>query len=209
MSGTAVTSTAVAAVGCALSDLVNFGIGRRVGLRALTRVGQRPGPRAVIAWTAARLATRGESILVAVRFVPGGGLVGAILAGSLRWPLRRFTPVAVVGAALWSAYTPTLGYFGGRLVTDPVAATLVSFGVATPISAPIGVAVKAAQRRAVDAAVPAWAKRPRTATRARSYACGSSCRTDWALAISRNAISSNASWSGSAMPGIAAMVSRT
>lgn len=101
------------------------------------------------------MATGGESILVAVRFVPGGGLVGAVLAGSLRWPLRRFAPIALVGAALWSAYTATLGYFGGRLFTDPIVATLVSFAVATLIGVPIGMAVKAAQRRAVDAAVPA------------------------------------------------------
>ena len=146
---------AVAAAGCAVSDLVNFAVGRAVGMKALTRLGRRPGPRAVIVWTAAKLATRGESILVAVRFVPGGGVVGAVLAGSLRWPLRRFTPVALAGATLWSAYTATLGYFGGRVFADPVVATLVSFGVATLISVPIGMAVKAAQRRAVDAAVPA------------------------------------------------------
>jgi membrane-associated protein len=146
---------AVATVGCALSDLVNFAIGRGVGMRALTRVGQRPGPRAVIAWTAAKLATRGESILVAVRFVPGGGLVGAVLAGSLRWPVRRFAPVALVGSALWSAYTATLGYVGGQVITDPVVATLLSFGVATLVSVPIGMAVKAAQRRVVDAAATA------------------------------------------------------
>ncbi|MER5261469.1 VTT domain-containing protein [Actinosynnema sp. NPDC002837] len=142
---------AVAALGCTLSDFVNFGVGRGVGLRALERVGRRPGPRAVIAWTAERLATRGESILVAVRFVPGGGLVGAVLAGSLRWRLRRFAPIAAVGATLWSAYTATLGYFGGQLFTDPVVATLVSFAVATLVGVPIGMAVRAAQRRAVAA----------------------------------------------------------
>ncbi|MFJ6670265.1 hypothetical protein ACIQMJ_04040 [Actinosynnema sp. NPDC091369] len=77
------------------------------------------------------------------------------MAGALRWPLRRFAPVALVGAALWSAYTATLGYVGGQLFTDPVVATLISFGVATVIGVPIGMAVKAAQRRVVDAAVPA------------------------------------------------------
>lgn len=145
----------VAALGCTLSDLVNFTIGRSVGMRALTRFSRRPGPRAVVAWTAARLATRGESILVAVRFVPGGGLVGAVLTGALRWPIRRFAPIALVGAALWSAYTATLGYFGGQVFTDPLVATLISFGVATLVGVPIGMAVKAAQRRAVDAAVAA------------------------------------------------------
>ncbi|WP_447005197.1 DedA family protein [Saccharothrix isguenensis] len=145
----------VATIGCTLSDLINFGVGRSVGMRALTKVGRRPGPRAVVEWTASRLATRGESILVAVRFVPGGGLVGAVLAGSLRWPLRRFAPIALVGAGLWSAYTATLGYFGGRIFSDPLVATLISFGVATLVSVPIGMAVRAAQRRVADAAVPA------------------------------------------------------
>ncbi|MBB5807070.1 membrane protein DedA with SNARE-associated domain [Saccharothrix ecbatanensis] len=145
----------VATLGCALSDLVNFGVGRTAGMRALTRFGQRPGPRAVVQWTASRLATRGESILVAVRFVPGGGLVGAVLAGALRWPFRRFVPIALVGSGLWSAYTATLGFFGGRIFSDPLVATLVSVGVAMLISVPIGMAVKAAQRRVVDAAVPA------------------------------------------------------
>lgn len=147
----------VAALGCTLSDLVNFSIGRSAGMRAPAKLSRRLGPRAVVEWTAARLATRGESILVAVRFVPGGGLVGALLAGALRWPVRRFAPIALVGAALWSAYTAVLGYFGGQVFTDPLVATLVSFAVATLISVPIGMAVRAAQRRAVDAAVDATA----------------------------------------------------
>ncbi|MEU4739053.1 DedA family protein [Actinosynnema sp. NPDC023658] len=143
---------AVAALGCTLSDLVNFSIGRGLGMRALTRFSRRPRPRAVVAWTASQLATRGESILVAVRFVPGGGIVGALLAGSLRWPVRRFAPIAVVGAALWSAYTAVLGYFGGQLFSNPLVATLVSLAVAALVGVPIGMAVRAAQRRVADAA---------------------------------------------------------
>lgn len=64
-------------------------------------------------------------------------------------------PIALVGSGLWSAYTATLGFFGGRIFSDPLVATLVSVGVAMLISVPIGMAVKAAQRRVVDAAVPA------------------------------------------------------
>lgn len=144
---------AVAALGCTLSDLVDFAVGRGVGGRALTRFGRRPGPRAVVSWTAARLAERGEPVLVAVRFVPGGGLVGAVLAGSLRWPVRRFAPVALVGAALWSTYTAVLGYFGGQVFRDdPLPAGVVSFGVATLVGVPIGMAVRAAQRREAEAA---------------------------------------------------------
>ncbi|TQM81708.1 hypothetical protein FHX81_4079 [Saccharothrix saharensis] len=42
-----------------------------------------------------------------------------------------------------------------ELFRDPVVATLISFGVASVTSVPVGMAVKAAQRGVVDAAVPA------------------------------------------------------
>ncbi|GAA3891206.1 hypothetical protein GCM10022243_65130 [Saccharothrix violaceirubra] len=133
---------AVASVGCFLSDLVNFAVGRGAGMRALRRFSRRTGPRAVVEWTAGRLATRGEPILVAARFVPGGGLIGALLAGSLRLPRRRFAPVALVGATLWSAYTALLGYFGGHLVPDTLTAIVVSFAVATLLGIPVSLLIR-------------------------------------------------------------------
>ncbi|MEV8438830.1 hypothetical protein AB0425_15760 [Actinosynnema sp. NPDC051121] len=45
-----------------------------------------------------------------------------------------------------------IGYVGGQLFADPVVGTLLSFGVATLVGVPLGMAVKAAQRRVVDAA---------------------------------------------------------
>ncbi|RKT52071.1 DedA family protein [Saccharothrix australiensis] len=143
---------AVAALGCFVADLVNYSLGRSAGMRALRRFSRKPGSRAVVQWTAAKLALRGEPVLVAVRWVPGGGLVGALLAGSLRWPSRRFAPVALVGATLWSGYTALIGYFGGRVVDDPLPAVLLSWAAAMLISIPLGMAVRAAQRRTVDAA---------------------------------------------------------
>jgi membrane-associated protein len=142
----------VAAVGCALADFVNFGIGRGLGIRALRRFNRNAGSRAMVSWTAGQLADRGESILVAIRFVPGGGIIGAILAGSLHWPRRRFLPVAIIGAALWSTYAAMLGYIGGQIVTEPALAMLISLGVALVISVPAGMIIKAAQRRVVETA---------------------------------------------------------
>lgn len=142
----------VAAVGCTLADFLNFGLGRGLGMRALRRFNRSSGSRAMVSWTAGQLADRGESILVAIRFVPGGGIIGAILAGSLRWPRRRFVPVAMIGAALWSTYAALLGYVGGQVVTEPVLAIVISLGVALVISVPAGMVIRAAQRRVVEAA---------------------------------------------------------
>ncbi len=142
----------VAAVGCVLADFLNFRIGRGLGMRALTRFNRSSGSRALVAWTAGQLADRGEAILVAIRFVPGGGIIGAILAGSLRWPRRRFVPVAVIGATVWSAYAAMLGYIGGQVVTEPALALVISLGVALAISVPAGMVIRATQRRVVEAA---------------------------------------------------------
>lgn len=141
----------VAAVGCTIADFVNFRLGRGLGVRALKRLNRSAGSRALVSWTTGQLADRGESILVAIRFVPGGGIVGAVLAGSLRWPRRRFAPVAVIGATLWSAYAALLGYVGGQVVSEPALALLISLGVALVISVPAGMVIRAAQRRVVPA----------------------------------------------------------
>ncbi|MEU4801254.1 VTT domain-containing protein [Actinosynnema sp. NPDC023587] len=142
----------VAAVGCFLADLVNYALGRSAGMRALRRLRRRPGPRAVVEWTADRLADRGEPVLIAVRWVPGGGVVAALLAGAVRWPVRRFVPVAFAGSALWCAWTALLGYFGGQVVEEPLAAVALSWGVALLVGVPAGMAVRSARRRAVTPA---------------------------------------------------------
>ncbi|GLZ32466.1 hypothetical protein Lesp02_46540 [Lentzea sp. NBRC 105346] len=148
---------ATAALGCLVADMVNFHLGRQMGMRALNKLNKSAKARAMVVWTADHLATKGESILIAARFLPAGGIVGAMLAGSLKWPLKRFVPVAAIGSLLWSCYPATMGYLGGQVVDEPLLAMLVSFGVATLISVPVGMAIRA-----------------RSATRALSYADASS-----------------------------------
>lgn len=148
---------ATAAAGCLVADLVNFHLGRKMGMRALQKLNKSTKARSMVVWTADQLARRGESILIAARFIPAGGIVGAMLAGSLKWPLKRFAPVAAIGSLLWSCYPAMVGYIGGQIVDEPALAMLVSFGVATLLSVPVGMAIRA-----------------RNATRALSYADASS-----------------------------------
>ena len=133
----------VAAAGCLVADMINFTAGRRMGMRALDKVNRNARARAMVVWTADQLGSKGETILVAARFLPAGGIVGALLAGALRWPLRRFLPVAAIGSALWSAYPATVGYIGGQIVDEAWLAMLLSFGVATLLSIPVGMAIRA------------------------------------------------------------------
>jgi membrane-associated protein len=112
-------------------------------MKALDRVNKNLKARAMVVWTADQLASKGETILIAARFLPAGGIVGALLAGALKWPVRRFVPVAAVGSALWSVYPATVGYIGGQLVDEVWLAMVLSFAVATLISIPVGMAIRA------------------------------------------------------------------
>jgi membrane-associated protein len=143
----------VASLGCAVADLINYRLGRVLGSHALDRLHRRSSAHAVVEWVTGQLTERGEPILVAARFVPGGGIAGAMLAGVLRWPMRRFLPVSAVGSTLWTSYAVLVGYLGGRLVEHPVLSMLLSLAVATAVSVPAGMLVRRAQRRTVAAAV--------------------------------------------------------
>jgi membrane-associated protein len=140
-----------------VSDVVNFRLGGVFGVRALRKVECRSSARGVVGWMRSQLVVRGEPVLVAARFVPGGGLAGAVLAGGLCWPLRRFLPVSVAGSVLWTTYAVLLGYLGGRLVGQPLLAVLLSLAVAGAVSVLVGrvmgrVLHRSADREPIEAA---------------------------------------------------------
>ncbi|GAA0610767.1 hypothetical protein GCM10010174_30180 [Kutzneria viridogrisea] len=141
----------VASVACVLSDLINYSVGRKLGLPAMNRFRRRSAGAAVLDWTAARLASTGEPILIAARWLPAGGTIGAVLCGSLRFPLRRFLTASAIGCTLWCLYATALGYIGGTLTDDNlVLALLVSLGVGALISVPTGMALRRAQQHAPE-----------------------------------------------------------
>jgi membrane protein DedA with SNARE-associated domain len=121
---------AVAAFGCTLSDHALYLLGRFGGRRALDRLRRRPSVDLAADFLSRHSDRWGAPILVIGRWIPGGGTVGSVLAGSLRWPLVRFTPTSVIGSTLWSAYVVLLGYLGGTVTGQPVIGILVSVGVA-------------------------------------------------------------------------------
>ena len=146
---------ATAIVSCVLADLVNYGIGRRLGHPAIAKFAQRRTPALVLDWIKERLARNAEPILIAGRWLPGGGTIGAVLCGSLRFPLRRFATASMIGCTLWCLYATLLGYIGGQLADDDIPLALgVSLGIAALLSLPGGMFLRAQRRRAVaDAAV--------------------------------------------------------
>ncbi|MBB5892394.1 DedA family protein [Kutzneria kofuensis] len=139
---------------CVLADLVNYGIGRRIGQPAIAKFAQRRTPALVLDWIKERLARNAEPILVAGRWLPGGGTIGAVLCGSLRFPLRRFALASMIGCTLWCLYATLLGYLGGELADDDIPLALgVSLGIAAVLSLPASMFLRAQRRRRAVTAV--------------------------------------------------------
>ena len=147
---------AVAAIGCSLSDHLLYFLGRFVGVRALDWLaGRRPGVAAASDWLSQRITRWGAPILVVGRWLPAGGTIGAVLTGTLRWRLVRFTPASVIGSALWSTYVALIGYLGGKLTGEPLAGFAVSLAVAAVLGTGCSVIVRRAHRnRLARAAAP-------------------------------------------------------
>ena len=127
---TPVLVIAVASIGCSLSDHLLYGLGRATSARLLTRLRRKPSVDAAANWLQRNSTRWGSPVLIVGRWLPGGGTVGSLLAGTLRWKLSRFTPTSLVGSTLWSAYAGMIGYLGGSIIGQPVIGILVTLGVA-------------------------------------------------------------------------------
>jgi membrane-associated protein len=137
----------IAAIGCSLSDHLLYAIGRFAGGPALTRLRRKPSVDAATEWLIRNSTRWGAPILIVGRWLPAGGTVGSLLAGTLRWPLKRFTPTSLTGATLWSTYVALLGYLGGSIVSQPVIGLVLSLGLAALFGFTASVLLQRAHRR--------------------------------------------------------------
>jgi membrane protein DedA with SNARE-associated domain len=140
---------AVSTVACSVSDHLLYAFGRVAGARALARFGRRPNVLAATDWLTRHITRWGAPILVVGRWLPAGGTIGAVLTGTLRWRLARFTPASLVGSALWSTYVALIGFLGGTLTGTPAAGLVVSLAVAAVIGITSGILLRRAHRARV------------------------------------------------------------
>lgn len=103
-----------AAVGALAGDVLTYRAGRLVGPRLLGRLMRRRRGRRAVIWAATMVDRHGIPLLLFARFVPGGRTAGALTAGFVRFPQRRFAVAATLGAGLWATVTGMLGFLGGR-----------------------------------------------------------------------------------------------
>lgn len=119
-----------AGTGAFAGDHVSYALGGAASSR-LPRA--RPGSKRgrALAWAERVLERRGGSVLVVGRYVPGGRVAVTMAAGSVHYPLRRFTPYVAVAGATWATYAALVGFLGGATFEeDPLKAVLLGFALA-------------------------------------------------------------------------------
>ena len=120
----------VAGLGCSVSDHLLYAAGRWGGARAFGWLSHGRATGHATAWLVDRAERWGVPVFIAARWLPAGGSAGAVLAGSLRWRLRRFTPTSLIGSLLWACYATMLGYLGSAFTGNPLAGLGISLIVA-------------------------------------------------------------------------------
>lgn len=124
----------VGGLGCSVSDHLLYAGGRWGGHRILGWLSRGRSTRKVTNWLLDRTGRWGAPIFIGARWLPAGGSAGAVLAGTLRWKLRRFTPVSLIGSMLWACYATMLGYLGGSITGNPLAGLGISLLVAVVLA---------------------------------------------------------------------------
>ncbi|WP_461021982.1 DedA family protein [Thalassiella azotivora] len=138
-----------ASAGALLGDHGAYLLGRLLGPRVPRRLA---GARDV---AARALRARGGAVIVLARYVPGGRGVVTVTAGATGYPLRRFTPFALLAALSWGTYCGLVGYLGGlAFADDPVRGVLLGVGLALVGTVVVEVALRLRARRARRRAAP-------------------------------------------------------
>ncbi|MGW9042222.1 DedA family protein [Streptomyces lydicus] len=139
----------VVAAGALLGDLLMYLAARRFGEPVRTWMRRNPRRRALLEWTAQRVERYGVPFVIAVRFLPGGRIAGALAAGVLRYPRRKYALGAGIAELTWATYSIGLGYLGSAAVHNRLHAVGIGLGVSCLVAA-AGTAIQwAARRRAL------------------------------------------------------------
>ncbi len=109
---------ACGAIGAGLGDNSAYLIGRRFSA-PIQRWYQRSEKRSnQLAWAEQQLRTRGGSLLLTARFIPGGRTVITLTSGITHQPHRRFVTFVAIACVIWASYAGLLGYFTGERFKD-------------------------------------------------------------------------------------------
>jgi membrane-associated protein len=123
-------------LGAALGDNTSYSIGRHYSARIERWYANKPSRAKRLAWADSQLRTRGGSLLLTARFIPGGRTVVTLASGITRQRRVKFVLFDGIACLVWASYAAGLGYFFGTQFEDShTKAFLVAFATAVGLSA--------------------------------------------------------------------------
>jgi membrane-associated protein len=136
---------ATGAAGALAGDNLGYSIGRGLGPRLEPRIRRSPKATARHAWARKKLATKGSTVVLVSRFIPGGRTATTLTAGLVRMPWRRFVGLSIVAGAIWASFAGLLGYTGGRTFEERPYLAL-AFALALAATAYVGLETRSRLR---------------------------------------------------------------
>jgi membrane-associated protein len=132
-----------AAAGAFAGDNSAYLIGRLASRRIMRWASRSPKRAQRLATAERQLDQRGGTIIVVSRFVPGGRTATMVAAGAVGMAWRRFAPLDLAAASIWSLYAGLIGFFGGTAFEDE---PLVGVALALGLAALLGLLIEAGRR---------------------------------------------------------------
>ncbi|HZO59891.1 MAG TPA: DedA family protein [Solirubrobacterales bacterium] len=108
------------ALGGILGDNLFYFSGRRFGPQLAERLLRSDSARDLYRRAQRQMTTRGGTIVIMGRFIPGGRSVTTFACGTAHYPYRRFLVADTFAAFAWATYTALLGFIGGNSFRDSI-----------------------------------------------------------------------------------------
>ena len=115
-------------------DLIAHHVGRGAGPVTGWLRSRRAGDK-LLTWAENGLSTRGGSLIVTARFIPGGRTATSIASGMIRYPRPLFAGFALLAATAWALYNVGIGMAGGLLFRErPLLGVVLGIALALVLS---------------------------------------------------------------------------
>lgn len=126
------------ALGAAMGDNLAFTLGSQSSGWLNRTLLKSPKNQRRLEWATEQLRTRGATLLLTARFVPGGRTAVTVSAGITEQPRGRFVLFDGVACLLWALYAGVLGFvFGDRFKDNHTKAFILAFVAALSVTAVI------------------------------------------------------------------------
>ncbi len=142
---------AAGALGALIGDNLAYGIGHRFSGPIQRWYNSKPKRAKKLSWASRQLETRGGSLLLTARFIPGGRTAITLTSGVTRQHRLRFVFFVAIACAIWASYGAGLGYFfGNRFKDNHTTAFLIAFATSIAFTFLIEIIRHARQKPTVE-----------------------------------------------------------